>query len=366
MALRKKSASRGANEAGLVKSAHPTLRQVAERVGVTAATVSYVLAGRAQELRISTECERHVRKIAAELGYHGNYHARALSLGRSLTLGLAVGSGPISVLENPFWSRIAAGIESAARSRGYDLLLIGGLESLEPLIRAVRHQRERRIDALIVLRNLYHTLPPELVTPDFPAVVIGDQPGTYRAAVRFDPAPGLEQAVAHLATAGHRHLLWLSVQTGAADTLSADRLMVVDNAARGRGMTLREVQIDGHPDDSLASLAKCIPEAGLGLPGGPTAAICLNDRLALVLCTWLAVRGRTVPGHASVIGFDDLWGVDAETPLTTISHSLPAIGHAAVELAVQIAQGLDGGTPQLTCVPSTLVVRTTSGPVRQD
>lgn len=361
MALRKKSASRDPAAARSGTSAHPTLRQVAERVGVTPATVSYVMSGRAQEMRISAECEQLVRKMAAELGYHGNYHARSLSLGRSMTLGLAVGSGPISVLENPFWSRIAAGIESASRARGYDLLLIGGLESLEPLVRAVRHQRERRIDALIVLRNLYHTLPPELITPDFPAVVIGDQPGAFRAAVRFDPAPGLEQAVAHLAAAGHRDLLWLGGHT---DAVIADRLAVVGHATRAHDMTLREVHIDLLSDDSLAALAARIPDNSLGLPGGPSAVICLNDRVALALCSWLAARGRTVPGHVSVIGFDDLWGADAEVPLTTISHSLPAIGHAAVELAVEMAQGRDGGRPLLTRVPSKLVVRTTSGPVR--
>lgn len=102
-----------------MKTHKVTQQQVAEEAGVTRATVSYVLTGRAEELSITPEVVKRVERAAARLGYLPNLAARALVSGRSRTLGLMLRG-------NPFWGLIAEGVESAALDAGYDVLLMRG------------------------------------------------------------------------------------------------------------------------------------------------------------------------------------------------------------------------------------------------
>ena len=344
-----------------------TLRAVAERAGVTAATVSYVLRGHQQRMRISDECTARVRAAAEELGYRGHYHAQALSLGRSNTIGLAVGSGPVSVLRSDFWAAISSGVESEARARGYDLLLIGGAETLEPLERAIGHLAQRRIDALVVLRGIYPKLPAELLRPGFPAVVISprDTPRTHR--VEFDPAPGFAQAARRLANLGHRRMLWLGESGPGMPDYIAVREACCRAAAAAAGIGYARADLASVPPTGASAIDSYrIALAAAPLPVGTTAVICQSDLLALALCADLAARGVRVPEQVSVIGFDDLYGENAVPALSTISQALPEQGRAAVAIATDLAEGKPLGRPEVRTVPSFLIARASIGPSPTD
>ena len=60
-----------------------TMGQVAERAGVSTATVSFVLGGNADRLKISRQTQDRVVEVARELGYQRNQLARALVTGKS-------------------------------------------------------------------------------------------------------------------------------------------------------------------------------------------------------------------------------------------------------------------------------------------
>ena len=66
----------------------PTIRQLAERTGLSPAAVSYALRG----MHVSAETEERVRSAAAELGYEVDPIARALAGGETAVVGLLVGS----------------------------------------------------------------------------------------------------------------------------------------------------------------------------------------------------------------------------------------------------------------------------------
>lgn len=72
-------------------NARPTQQQVAETAGVTRATVSYVLAGRAEELKITDAVVRRVQDAARQLDYTPSHAAQSLASGKSVTLGLLLG-----------------------------------------------------------------------------------------------------------------------------------------------------------------------------------------------------------------------------------------------------------------------------------
>jgi DNA-binding LacI/PurR family transcriptional regulator len=344
----------------------PTLKDVAERAGVSPTTASMALSGRTGSAHLSAASIARVRRAADELGYRGNYHARTLSTGRSQTIGLAVGSGPVSVISHRYWGQICGGVESAARARGFDLLLVGGTGAVEPLERATHHLEARRVDALIVLRALYPELPQALLRSHLPIVVYDDHHAEEAKLprVRFDDRPGTDAAVAHLAELGHRELLW--VGPGPNLPHEQERLDHVRAAAAPRGL---RVLVHHFPPQRHSDRIGFAPVSGfhqalrdLPLARATTAIMCWNEAVALAVNAVLAERGLVVPRDVSIIGFDDLFADLANPTLTTISHACAAIGEKAIAMAAEMVDGSRARTAKIEMVPASLVIGNSTGP----
>ncbi len=316
-----------------------TLKMVAAKAGVSTAAVSYILRGQARAMRLSEACEQRVREAASELGYQGNHHAQSLASGRSRTIGVVINPGWYSVLAYPFWGMLSSGIERQTRRHGYDLQLIGGTDAESPSRRALAHLRSRRVDALVVYRLLQCEIPQELLDPALPVVFIESHDLARINRVNFDPEPGLQAALEHLAGLGHRdimHLQHINVRarqqpTGLAEM--PERGVILRRLAGRCGVRLDECILDHHERVSqsglqfdVAAMARIL-QTDLELPARTTAIICENDETALALYHVLAARGLQVPDDLSVIGFDDMFAASAAIPsLTTISHRLEDMG----------------------------------------
>src|SRR2546423_3583319 len=107
-----------------------SLEAVASRAGVSTATVSRVL-NNLNVVKGSTRAR--VLKAAEELKYHPNLHARSLARGKSRTLGILV-----SNMENPFFFDIFRALESAAHSRGYEVVVANTDYRSEQLVSSAR------------------------------------------------------------------------------------------------------------------------------------------------------------------------------------------------------------------------------------
>jgi len=103
--------------------ARVTVKDVAERAGVSISTVSRVLTGSAP---VSKELHRRVVAAIEELGYRPNALARGLRIRRTAVLGLIVPD-----IANPFFSQLARIIEQRAHQHGYSILLCNSENSRE-------------------------------------------------------------------------------------------------------------------------------------------------------------------------------------------------------------------------------------------
>src|SRR5216683_5266001 len=92
-----------------------TMREVAEKAGVSHATVSRVLN---KTQYISAKMEQRVLEVVRQLNYYKNVHARRLATGQSDLFGLV-----ISEIANPYFPEIIRGFQAAAWDRGFDVLL---------------------------------------------------------------------------------------------------------------------------------------------------------------------------------------------------------------------------------------------------
>lgn len=339
-----------------------SIAEVADIAGVSATTASFVLNGRAREMRIGRATERRVLEAARHLGYSGNYAARTLQRGRSMTLGFVMPH------DNPDLIRAAvtAGVLQGAAENGYEVLNVGtaGNGASDPVERGVRYLQGRRVDGLVLFT------PPGTGSDDtvraaaeLPVVQVWFTPAGDLPVVSLDPAPGLRQAAQLLAELGHRRVTWLGVSGANGHARLPERLGAFLETAHEHGLTVHErsmADVVGPRWSGALDVGACCNalERARFDPADSTAVVCYNDSLAGGLCAWLARCGLRVPEDVSVIGFDDLQAACTAPPLTTVSHMLLEMGRVAAREVVNMA--LHGGpsTPlRPLLVPSQLVVR---------
>lgn len=173
-----------------------TLAEIARLAGVSKATVSSVLNGKAEKYRISEATQARVLEIARQHHYQPNHSAAALRRGSSQSIGFIVPD-----FENRSYLRIAKRLEALARKSGYQLIISSSDDDPETEIQAARLLDARGVDALLVssclvgdvavYRDLVSRDTPVIaldrpLPPPFPNVVSDDQQGAYELTQSLD------------------------------------------------------------------------------------------------------------------------------------------------------------------------------------
>jgi len=316
------------------------MKDIAQRLGVSQATVSHVLRGRHSEFRISPDTAARIHRAAQELGYRPSALARNFKTHRAYSLCLAVGD-----LTNPFWAGLAMGAQKEAETNGYTLVVSHTGDTEEKELVLVELLREGRVDGLIL--SPAHHRPRHLATlkqEQLPFVFVDRTiDGLNVPSVVTDSILGLRLAVDHLVARGHHRIAYLG---GPSETSTLrDRL-------RGYRQALARHRLRPGP----TSIAPSEPEAARA-----AAAKLFSDGPAVTAIIaadfWLTVGTiRAAPEDVVVVGFDDLFLGDLlRRPVTCVVQPVEDLGRHAVRLLLEnIAQ--PGGTRQMV-LPPRLVIR---------
>ena len=340
-----------------------TIRQVADAAGVSIGTASLVLNGRSKEKRLSDDCVERVNTASKELGYVGSYHARTLVRGKAMTLGF-VTRFHAQDMTRP---SVETGMATEANERGYEILNILMSDGHAAIRRAVRYVEQGRIDGFAIFMGGWTRSDVAREIPaHVPAVHIWFAPDGFFPLVTMDPAPGIAEAVEHLAELGHCRVAWLGIETPESRELP-DRLAAFREASKEADLSTIEHYVKmparrpKQPDRTVSGFHGRF--AGkLGFLGDATAVLCYNDAMATGLSIALREEGRSVPGDVSLVGFDDIQATYASPPLTTISHVLPEMGRASVRYLDELIGSGDQRQEAEVRVPSRLVVRRSTAP----
>lgn len=329
-----------------------TIADVAAAAGVSRATVSRVMNGRAT---VDPDISARVRQAAADLSYRPSNVARSLSLGRTNTVALVVPD-----LGNPVFQQILRGVTSAAAPSGYRVLVADTAE--DPTEEAaIALEARLRCDALVLVSPRMPAAELALLVPEVSPVVLvnrevahgPDDPAVPSLVV--DYADAARQVLEHLVALGHRRVVYLAGPPGSAsDALRRAGLRgVLDRRA-----DVELVELPAGPD--IAAGHAAVDEV---LTARPTAVVAFNDLVAFGLLAGLNEAGVAVPKDMSVVGFDDIDLARFATPaLTTVAVPQAELGrHAWKELSALI----DDASPasRTTRFEPRLEVRATSGPV---
>lgn len=123
-----------------------SLKNIAEKVGVSNATVSLVLSGKEKEGRVSKEMADKIRQVAKDLNYQPNNLARSLRMGRSQTIGLIIAD-----ISNSFFGSLAFYIQEQAEKFGYTVIITNTNESVDKMNTMINTLTNRQVDGFIIV-----------------------------------------------------------------------------------------------------------------------------------------------------------------------------------------------------------------------
>ncbi|HVR32117.1 MAG TPA: LacI family DNA-binding transcriptional regulator [Acidimicrobiia bacterium] len=331
-----------------------TIEKVAERAGVSVATVSRALRGLPN---VSPKTRDRVVSVAAMLNYRPDPNAARLAAGRTRTV--AVG-----VVAIPIWytGQVVSGIEAVLTNRGYDLTL---LLIADELVRTralgdVGGGVSKRADGAIIV-DLVPTVTERLLLAEhrLPWVMVGADCPTIDSVV-IDNVAGAMSATRHLLSLGHTRLGLISGGPAAFPSSSPPErrtgfLRALDEAG---------VRFDPNHErvgDFSALGGYEAMQALLDLRQRPTAVFAMSDEMAMGAMRACEEAGLTVPGEMSVVGFDDVdWAFTVG--LTTVRQDAAELGAIAARLMIERLEG-EACDRRLVSVPTELVERSsTSAP----
>ncbi|GAA1901216.1 LacI family DNA-binding transcriptional regulator [Streptomyces durmitorensis] len=305
----------------------PTLRDVAERVGVSAMTASRALR---DDSRVLPATRERIRAAAAELGYRPNEVARSLRLGRGTGLvGLVVTN-----LANPFYSRLALGVDSVIVDDGFKTVIGNTGQDLDSERELVADLVARRVDGIIAVPASADQRHLAAAAADGVPVVLASRPpeGFDADCVLVDDFGGALAATARLITRGHRRIGFLgsppAVYTG------TERLRGYAAALAAHGLPYDERYVrqgQTEPREARRAAAEL-----LALPEPPSALFCSNNRNTIGAFRALRASGT----DTALAGFDDFELADAlGLPITLVAYDSDELGRVAGRLLADRMRG---------------------------
>jgi len=320
-----------------------TIKQIAETVGVSAATVSRALNGLPG---VGPRVRKRIASEAARRGYSPDAHARALVTGRVPFLALVVPD-----ITNPFFPAVARGAEEEAALRGCSLLLVDTGDRPERLEHALDLLSSRRVAGLVLAVPAANGQAARIAGRVVMAGV--DAPPRSRVpVVGVDDRLGGRLVGRHLAALGRRSLAFVS------------------GPARDRSSRLRLAGLrDEIPRDLLGPVShgrwtvESGREQGRALfrsSSPPDAIFAANDLLAIGVAQAASDAGLAVGRDVALVGYDDVEVAGlASVPLTTVSQPKLELGRVAARTLLDAIDGLD--TPLPALLEPRLVVRRSCG-----
>lgn len=306
-----------------------TMKEVANRAGVSVATVSRVIN---QSGYVRAVLQTRVHEAMRELRYHPSALARSLRRQETLTVGLL-----LPQLDQPFFSRVAQIIMQALFKQNYRTLVCSSEEDSQQEAAYIDMLIRQRVDGIIVapisLRTI-HTLSEQ----DMPVVIFDRDVSMPKAGKVFSShRHGGYQAISHLIDFGHRKIAIIGKED-AAVSVSA-RIEGAQQAMREADLAPAAVYLEHwHSDiDVYASgydMAKHV--LSLAPEERPTAIFALTDVTAVGVIRAISDAGMRVPDDISVIGFDDIPLARLCIPsLTTILQPADDMGLHAAEMLLK-------------------------------
>jgi LacI family transcriptional regulator len=332
------------------------MKEVADRAGVSTATVSRVIN---QTGYVAPALQDKVRRITEAINYEPSALARGMRRQETQCVGVLVPK-----VSQPFFGQLGFAIEQALFRQGYRTFLCSAEEDLDKESAYLEMLLRQRADGIILVptgrsisnveRLLRTKLPVVLVDRDLPSLLIDR--------VLSDNVQGARQVASHLLGLGHQRIAVLGAEPHSESI--ARRLTGVRQALHEAGISSADEHLAAGAGEQF-QLGFVTAQRLLRQRPPPTAVIALTDMLAVGVLHGAWQAGLQVPDDLSVTGFDDIPLASYVLPeLTTVAQPITQMGERAVQRLLQLVQerlmGLVADSelkPKSSVLPTRLVIR---------
>lgn len=310
----------------------PTIIDIAEKAGVSKATVSMVLNNKDDS--ISKETREKIIKITKEIGYIPNSVARSLSTKKSGTIGIIVPD-----IINPFFSQIARAIEDTASTLKYNVIFCNTDNDEKKEKMYIKLLISKLVDGVILISGgKSSTNPAILKVNNIPFILVDryiegfeEELGVY-----CKNRQGVIDGIKYLYSKGKKNIVFVS---------GPKKLNLAKERLEGYIQIMKEYDLYD---------PKNIFESNFDLQGGVEtteeiidrlkdrvdAIFYSNDAMALGGMKVLAKKGYNIPKDIAIMGFDNIQMSEfVEPELTTMGQPIYEMGSTACRNLVKYING---------------------------
>ncbi|HBQ64011.1 MAG TPA: LacI family transcriptional regulator [Clostridiales bacterium] len=326
-----------------------TIQDVAEKAGVSVATVSRVLNGSS---RVAEETRSRVQQVIDRLGYSPNLLGSQLRKMRTQTVLVVLPS-----ISNPFYSRVVKGIGDVAKAHAYHMLLCNTDSSPELESYYIGLLRKKMADGMILMESGLSGEEMEKLSALYPMVQCSEyREGIFVPRISIDNRKAARDAVDHLAERGHRRIGLLTVNNTLISTVERNRGYADSLQQHGRPWDAEAVFTGDYTYSSGVMAAQRIARMGKPVDG----VFALSDMMAIGLMKGLKQEGFRIPEDISVVGFDDIsFASICEPALTTVNQPRYSLGERAMQLLLRRIRGEGTGDESITLAHSLIIRQST-------
>lgn len=324
-----------------------TIKEVAEKAGVSIATVSRVVHNRG---KVGDERRKYVQSIIDELGYRPNSHAQALVKQKATQIGVVTPK-----LSMAFFGCLAAGVEDAARENQYQLLMCNSLYETQTEIGAIQSLHHHNCRAIILHSEYSDPKTLRKIAKEVPGLVLINRyiPSLKSRCIWLDNVAGGHDITKHLIENGHTQIA--AVTSIYKNNDPEQRLEGMRQAMSDAGLEFNENLVE-LSTANIRGGAEAI-KALLKKKDKFTAVFAYNDLMAIGVINELRNCGLRVPEDVSVVGFDQSPISEACRPaLTTMHYPIEKMAYYATELAIKLSDGEPNPNPENNQFSANLVL----------
>ena len=330
------------------KNRRPTQYDVAERAGVSQATVSQVL-NNTSAFSVPAETRQRILAVVHELGYVPNQSARSLRTQKTYTIAVILPD-----ITNPFYPLFLRGIQDITEENDYNLVAYNSDGIPEKEVKCLKGIKRNYVDGLIA--SLFKTNEDLLFELDMPVVLLGPKPaGPYQYDVIWlDNILAARQIVGHLIQRGNPCIAMLAGIEGTPPH---------QNRYIGFCQALEEHHIP--IDENLVIHGDFTENSGydamrtlLERASPPLSIFAVNDLMAMGAMIAIRQTRLRIPQDVAIVAFDDIPAAKlTDPPLTTVNQHQENMGRKAAELLFDQISGKVSQTGRFVEMPFDLVIR---------
>lgn len=306
-----------------------SLKDIAKLVGASPSTVSFILNGKASQMRISDELKNKVLATAKKMGYQPNQVAVSLRTGQTKILGLLVED-----ISNNFFASLAKTIEEEAEEFGYKVVYSSTENNSKKGVELLRMLTQRQVDGYLITPTVGMEEDIEMLARHKKPLVLMDRyfPGIEAPYVQVDNKGAVEKGMEHLVGKGYKKIAFITIESTMIQMRQREEAYVdaIAKSSAQKKKLILKVNYSGGRETAIEQITDFLKKQQ------PDAVFFATNYLGILGLESIRAIGLSIPKDLAVVCFDDNDIFRLHLPgITVLQQPVEAIARTAIHILMQ-------------------------------